>query len=208
MCTESNTGLIAANLYCVYLWANIIGVGVALVALCFIYRSASAAKEAADATKQALFLTHRPRVIVRNIVIPELAKLNRQTPMNQWTQMLSGYYTLANTGGLPATINRAIEGVWIQGGLPMERPDRDNAGRTLSIRLNPGASKEICLTNIILPEDDAIGLINGVTNAYLLVQVDYVDDNNTIRHTSACRKFDPTAKRFVKLADSDYEYAD
>lgn len=134
--------------------------------------------------------------------------LNRQTPMNQWSQMLSGYYTVANIGGMPATITRAIEGVWTEAGLPMERPDRNETGRPLSIRLNPGASREISLASLILPEDDAIGLINGVVNAYLLVKIEYVDDSNTIRHTSACRKFDQAAKRFARLEDSDYEYAD
>jgi hypothetical protein len=160
------------------------------------------------ATYDTLQLTHRPKIIVRNIVIPPLKFLNRKSPMNKWTQELTGYYAVANVGGLPATICHVVEGIWVEKGLPMERPDRDQAGRKVNIILAPGESKEIDFPMMTIPAEDARALINGEANAFFLIHFDYVDSSKIIRRVSACRRYDPDSEQFTRVDNPDYEYAD
>jgi hypothetical protein len=188
-------------LYRAYLLSTIIGVFGAALGIIFLLRQTKA-------TEELLRLTHRPKVVVRNIVIPELTKLNRRTPMNEFTQKLTGYYTVANTGGIAATINHVIEGTWCEKGLPMERPDRKQPGRKVNIALAPGESKEVDFLSITLSERDATALIFGDSSAYFLVRIRYADEKGFVRETSACRKFDPDAMSFTRVDNPDYEYAD
>ncbi|MGA3054195.1 MAG: hypothetical protein ABSD63_08310 [Candidatus Korobacteraceae bacterium] len=164
-------------------------------------------KRQTDITEQTLLLTHRPKITIRNIVIPELTKLNRQSPMNQWSAALVGYYTLANVGGFSATIQNVVDGIWAEKGLPMERPDRGRPERGIGVILAPGESTEISF-NVVLGADDACRIIDGDFAVYILVQVIYVDNSKVVRKTSACRKFDLTEQRFTRVDDPDYEYAD
>jgi hypothetical protein len=185
-------------LYRAYLIATILGVLVALGALCILYAQTKA-------TQETLRLTHRPKIVVRNIVIPELARLNRKTAMTQWTQNLTGHYTVVNTGGLPATITRLIEGTWCGKTLPMERPDRGHSGKTVAMKLSSGESREIDFGNIFLAAEDTVDLIDADTKAFFLVQVEYIDEERIKRRTSACRCFDPTTNAFTIEMNPDYE---
>jgi hypothetical protein len=165
-------------------------------------------RKAAQAAKESIILTHRPKIIVRNIVIHGLEQLNRHTPMNQLSQDLTGYYTVANRGGLPCTIQSVFEGNFVGAELPMERPDRGNPGRQLNIPVAPGESREIPFGHVVLSVNDTIDLINGKTSEFFIVRIRYMDTGNIIRETSACRRFNPSSNRFSREENEDYEYSD
>ena len=186
-------------------WALVIFAGVAAG---FAYMAFAATRRQANATEQMLLLTHRPKIIIRNVVIPELLITNRDTPMNQLTDTFEGYYYVANVGGQPATIRRTTEAIMTGPDLPMERPDKNLSERSISITLAPGESRKVSLDETTLPTQDVCLLINAEINAYLLLLIEYTDTTGTVRHTSACRKFDPASKCFVKVDNPDYEYTD
>jgi hypothetical protein len=186
-------------------WLTVALFGItALFAILAFVASVWQGKSASD----MVILTHRPKIIVRNIVIPALASLNRKAPMSQWTQDLTGYYTVANTGGLPCTIQTVCEGNFVGVDLPMERPDRNNQGRQINMVLAPGEAKELPFGHVILGEDDACDLIDGKTSNFFIVRVRYTDNGKVVRETSACRRFNPTSSRFIRVANRDYEYSD
>lgn len=163
----------------------------------------------ANAADEMFRLTHRPKLIIRNVVIHGMAKLNSQTPMNEQSTVLNGYYTVANVGGLPAILKKRKEGTWCDNkGLPMERPDRENPGKICSDVIAPGESREFSFHDMVLSAEDAVALVFQKTTAYFLVQIEYTDGAGIKRQTSACRKFFQDIKRFGRIEDPDYEYAD
>jgi hypothetical protein len=159
-------------------------------------------------TQKELRLTHRPKRIVRKIAIPALKSLNRKSPMNDWTQEMKGYYWLANVGGLTATVTSTLEGIWVANGLPMEIPGEGDNGRKMNIILKPGESQKINHPDTVIPAEDAMDLIEGKANAFVIVRIEYIDEAGIIRNTSACRRYDPTTEQFTRVDNPDYEYAD
>jgi hypothetical protein len=163
----------------------------------------------ANAADEMFRLTHRPKLIIRNVVIHGMAKLNSQTPMTEQSTVLNGYYTVANVGGLPAILKKRKEGTWCDNkGLPMERPDRENPGKICNDVIAPGESTEFSFHDMVLSTEDAVDLVLQKTTAYFLVQIEYTDEAGIKRQTSACRKFFQDIKRFGRIEDPDYEYAD
>jgi hypothetical protein len=190
-----------------------VGVGfgaiiVGLWTLWVIHRQTTAIEQQAGIMERQTVLAYRPKIVIRNIVIHGLEKLDRQTPMNQWSTDLTGFYTVANVGGTPTTVRRIIDGAWVEKGLPMERPDRSNVGRTVNIPLAPGESIEIDFGHIALTGEDACDLIEGKSIAYFLGRIEYIDSSKIVRETSACRTFDPKVKHFIRVDNPDYEYSD
>jgi hypothetical protein len=181
---------------------------IAAFGVCVAIGSLKAIERQAKSLKEEIRLTHRPRLIVRNIVIAGLENLNRKTSMNKWSQKLTGYYTVANVGGLPATIQWIGEGAWVEKVLPMKRPDQEQPGRNVTVQLEPGESKQLNFGEIVFDVEDACDLIDGKSRAFFLARIRYRDLAGISRETGVCRVFDGTLQYFVRTDNTDYEYSD
>ena len=107
------------------------------------------ARDARDSIK----LTHRPKIIIRSVVIPWIEILNRRTPMKTIAsadldaEQLGGFFYAVNIGNQPATIIGLDEYMLFTDRLPMERPyESGKERRILNIKLQPGEACKIPFT--------------------------------------------------------------
>jgi hypothetical protein len=185
-------------------------VPVTAIAAVYAYRAFTQARRQADAADAMIRLTHRPRIIVRNVVIENIEKLNRSTSDRNLLDIdfsdFKGHYTLANIGGTVAKQVHISHGIYVGTALPMERP----ATQTIKPvpALQPGVAQSIALPAIALSPGNGVAVKNEKADIYWLSLIKYADELGNVRETSICRRFDRQAKRFVRVEDSDYEYAD
>jgi hypothetical protein len=159
-------------------------------------------------TREALILTHRPKLIVRNVVVNELPLFSKDHLIDRFT----GSYDVANVGSTAARIVSVNGGIYMAGGLPMKRPYDDGIpGREDDTRLAAGESRTISLRQQTdLPAAAMIAYLSGEVEAWIVGLLIYRDELGIQRQTGICRRFDPVSKRFVHMEkpDADYEYAD
>lgn len=168
-------------------------------------------RKAAEAARESILLTHRPKLVVRNVVIPSLEVLNRLTSMRDIFDAmdlgrLEGYFQLANVGNTEATIERVRDRILIGLRLPMERQYVDNP--TSGLRLAAGESQSVRFTPLVIPYATQVALMNEVTEVYVMGLITYTDGLGIRRETAFCRKLDRELRRLVPVVDQDYEYSD
>lgn len=185
-------------------------------------KSADAAVQNADAAKEQVLmlektflLTHRPKLILRNVVINRGILDGSDDPFYQGARVAGQFY-IANIGDTRATVMES--GCWViwkkneqpLAGLPMRRPYEGKNGN------NPVSAETVLQPGESLPgifqSDDFLGHeTQRVREAnwpfYVMGWVEYTDDAGTRRRTAFCQKYD-ASKRFVAVVDPDYEHAE
>ncbi len=159
-------------------------------------------RRSTDLTYQALNMTHRARLTVRNVTI-DLAFA---------TSIKDGKAWVTNTGYGPAMILKAYATWIIEDRLPMENPalaaivgehpiDKTlNSGEILQLDLPTTAEMDLSEYRALHERG------TGTKSIYLVGVVKYRDNLTHLRRTFFCRRFDPQLQRFVKVDDPDYEY--
>jgi hypothetical protein len=178
-------------------------------------RSADAAGQSARDAKESIILTHRPKVIVRSVVIPWMELLNRRTPLNVLNEteldqgQLGGFFYAVNIGNQRATIRSLDEFMFFGERLPMERPYEVEVGRReLSISLRPGESCKIAFMPKAIKPDELTEMAVYERPFYVMGRIFYVDDLGNSRETAFCRMIDHQRSRVVPVEDPAYEYAE
>jgi hypothetical protein len=181
----------------------------AVAATVFAFFAFCASYSQAKSTKGMLLLTHRPRIIIRNVASSALRELCilRDRTGQKIGNVIDGSFSVVNTGNTETTIQTMRVGCWIEQQLPHERPDKDFPGFSEPFSLAPGESKEMKFA-VILPVKDTLALTSGIAGAYIIALVKYADKAGIVRETSACRHLDRHDMRFKITDDPDYEYAD
>lgn len=194
---------------------NVVSSLATLVIAIYAVIQANAAKASTDIAKNSIVLTHRPKIIIRSVVIPWLEILNRHTPMttianpNLNAERLDGFFYAINIGNQPATIIGLDEYMAFTDKLPMERPYESGKDRKiLNINLQPG---EACKIPFSPKETTSMELaVVSVKESPFCVagRIIYSDQLRNCRETAFCRQVDHKIGRLVVVSDSDYEYAD
>jgi hypothetical protein len=173
-------------------------------------KSADASSVSANAARDSILLSHRPRVRIRTVAAPVLETLH-VTPIDQLTTTIDGSCHAANVGGTAAVLT-GVEGGFIFGGLSMKPPYFDGtptpepagpkkrleSGETVTLRFGPTTIEPLTLHQIL----------RGETVVFFYCLLIYSDEHGRNRTTAALRRFDQSAKRFVATDDADYEYED
>jgi hypothetical protein len=175
-----------------------------------------AAKKQASLLEKSFLFTHRPKLIVRNVVIKRGIADGKDDPFYE-NALLAGQFYVQNMGDSRATITES--GCWLYWkqnevslpGLPMRRPyEGKNGNNPLSVGavLLPGES----LTAIFQSDDylmtEAQRVREGNWPLYVMGWIEYKDDAGTQRRIAFCRKYDGSKRRFVSETDPDYEHAE
>ena len=159
--------------------------------------------------RRIFYATSRPRLRVRNIVVPQLDKLNRRTSMNEVDQAfqegLNVTFDVVNVG---STVGKSISGsahVSITRALRMKHPDE----KPFIFGQLEGGESRIETTRIErLDPNLIIKLINGDVSFYVIGVLRYEDSFGVKRKTGYCQKFNPDTGRFEPEKDPNYEYTD
>jgi hypothetical protein len=169
------------------------------------WKAASAAQKSADATRAAVVLAHRPKLVVRNVVVPSLSDGNYRG-----SGTLGGTLWVTNTGGTVATDIR-FRMVWlIDTELPMKNPILSQKTLPKVKLLNAGRSTAIRLPAQSLNPDDIrkSTTYGSARSLYLIGIAKFRDQHGELRRTAFCRRFDWNVNRFKAVDDEDYEHAD
>jgi hypothetical protein len=176
-------------------------------------KAAQAARDSVRLTRESIVLTHRPKIIVRSVVIPWMAILNRHTPMNAGQDLddsqLGGFFYAVNVGNQPAILESLDEFMSFDSSLPMERPYESGQNRrALGYTIQPGASYKIRFTP---KQTHSLELAVVAVNEGPFVvggRIIYADTLGNRRETAFCRKVDHQLARLIVVDAPDYEYAD
>lgn len=180
------------------------------------------AREGLDTARQDQILTHRPKLIVRNVVVDGLMAGVGFVPNKSGEMKLTNCRLWITNVGLTDAVVLRTEIQWFFGSrLPMENPinaDVLNGGVTQNLTIKAGEIREIN------PPDypfDFTGFqhINNAAekipmkqqkHLWLIGYVRYQDSKGTfLRHTFFCRKYD-AVRGFFKIdrRRADYSYVD
>ncbi len=163
------------------------------------------------AAHKTLKTTLRPKLLVRRIRLVQGA--SKQNAINPWIIEM----TIANIGGSCATITRSNLTIGHdRSGILGYAPDFDKETNSLGkFVLDSGKSETVPFTL----SHDMVGW-QRITQAiadqgrgqngwiYCLGFIEYRDSLDVIRNTGFFRKYVVETRRFVKIEDPDYEYAD
>ena len=185
----------------------------------------SAAMGALKLAREEFTASHRPRLVVRNIVTK---KVGADAVQDGYLQLIaaeavvSGQFYVANAGDSKATVTEALFMIYAsRNGLPMERPYEGEDGTALVARsvLVPGDATPVIFDATVkvgrnTPANSRYGGGNFRPGedlpTYAMGWIDYLDDARVRRRVSFCRRYDPNERRFLQLreADPDYETAE
>jgi hypothetical protein len=184
-------------------------------------KNVSVADRAANEARDAILLSQRPRLRVRNFVIRP-----GSDPVIFWPGSLIGVqFYVVNAGGSPATIRESHCTVyWTQRQLPMERPYEGQSGNnpiSPGLKLQPGQSwpGSFQSDELMGPEGYLIRNFDPSWAIYLLGWIEYEDNLGIVRRTAFCRRYGPPSEyiprgidapvphgRFNVVRDLDYEH--
>ena len=155
-------------------------------------------KKEAKTAEEQLALARRPKLIVRNIVIPKLVDMVemyvKPTPKKTPAHLLTiNYFTVSNIGGSEATIttiNCALYSTDFKR-LPMRRPyDERSYEGEYAHHFRPGQSIKIPINKRALVGDDYWGKPAHGQEMYFMGMIRYVDQQGIVRETAFCRHWD------------------
>jgi hypothetical protein len=155
-----------------------------------------------DLANRAYFNDHRPRLIVRDAVLPSEPEL---------TGPLLVRYDLVNTGDSGATIreSRIFVGVH-SSGRPVTSPRTDGHDDLRQLRLEAGEFRELtCPIDLATADAMRQNDKGSASRAIFLTGVMiYADDAGKQRRTVFRRRFQREGWVFAKTENPDYEYSD
>jgi hypothetical protein len=173
-----------------------------------------AAIKQASLLEKSFVFTHRPKLIVRNVVTSRAVSDGKDDPFYE-NALLGGQFYVQNVGDSRATVTES--GCWViwkksdtpLAGLPMKHPYEGKEGNhplPIGANLLPGET----LTAIFQSEDylthEAQRVREGNWPLYIMGWIEYKDDVGTQRRMAFCRRYDRSKGRFVIEDDPYYEH--
>lgn len=186
-------------------------------------RASDAAKSSADAARASIVMTHRPKVIVRNVISPEASRLfEAGAPTSEdfanafyarldEVKEVTGTFQIINKGSSPVAKVRVINATMFIGAvLPPKNPC---GGHNVVAGLGavpPGhQAQDIPLTSVALDASQMLSVRQEKTFIFAIGKVLYEDELGGVRRTGFTRRFSMQTGRFVMVKDDpDYEYVD
>jgi len=187
--------------------------------------AADAAKESADAAKVAaeqsvegnrlardeFAANHPPHIIVRRVSLDEGTWFFNQPVTKAWKIQ----YIVANTGRGKASIFEGNATVAeVEKGLPAIPPfdDEGDFSGTFDLIAGESTPQFVYLKREVVDAFQSAIMIDGgkleyKKSIYFFGYVQYRDQIGIVRRTAFCRLFDLKSRRFVAVADPDYEYS-
>jgi hypothetical protein len=172
------------------------------------------AKESADAARDSIILTHRPRLIVRRIVLNTGTQIPTVGVPDAHTWTIG--YAIVNQGGTRATILRqAFHFTEFKDEIPF-RLDYDMEDLPQPIIVEPGQEIEdfIPIDNRLTTLFRMIGTRGdnfshqAIAHTYFWGRIQYSDGNGIVRNVAVFRHYNLELGVFSVGGPVDYEYAD
>jgi len=173
----------------------------------FTYRLWQATQGTLKLARDEFIKSHRPRLIVRNVVLKKPS--NSGHGYLTATDTPSGQFYVENIGDTEATITGS-HAIWFttKTGLPMQRPYEggDNNNKVALIQLEPGMSMPGFFDSDRwqwdYPKADGVDPYAH----FVMGWVSYKDAAGAGYRMAFCRNWDDQAQRFRPVDDPDYEH--
>lgn len=169
-------------------------------------------KEATELTRQSIVLAHRPRLLVKNIIVrvPEGRKDRHTERLAETLADSGGEMYVVNIGRTKAKMTQMHSEVLIGAQLPMVPPYDGKAGAAVDISIPPGGHRWFRFPSERYRHERGVNQINQYgEHLWVLGWLEYTDDLGNPRRTAFCRDWSTTTERFSPVKDDpDYEYAD
>jgi hypothetical protein len=180
-------------------WSNWVLIIVAAGAGVIGYMTLRPIRPEADSTAEMMRVSHRPRIKIRNVVVPQLADMYPPTE-------LKGKCWITNYGASNAVLARIFVD-WVFDPLPMENPATIETMGIQEVTIEPGQITPLPLPVRSISDDDHYMISIGKKSINLVGVVKYWNkDKTTMYRTFFCRRYNPSTKRFSPIQDDDYEY--
>lgn len=180
-------------------------------------------RKATKATTDAVLMTHRPKIIVREIDIPAtLTMFKVGYPTNDPDEIqrilehdlpsartLWGKFRITNKGNNSATIILIEAVIHIGAFLPVPNPCYGQELTLPSQKLVGGATVLIDFAPLAITSEETTRVRNGKLHIFALGKIVYIDDLGNGRRTGFAREFHMETGRFRVVKDEpDYDYVD
>jgi hypothetical protein len=180
------------------IWSNWVLIIVAGFAGFVAWMTLRPIRQEANATAEMMRVSHRPKIKIRNVVVPGL---NYEHPPAKLTGSLWAH----NAGASPAIVAR-LHAQWMFDPLPMQNPATLETTAVSEQIIGVGQIAPVQLPEMELADDRWLDLRTGKA-LYLVGVIKYWNDDKAVmRRTFFCRRYDFTSGRFGKVQDDDYEY--
>jgi hypothetical protein len=172
----------------------------------------SAASAAVELTRRTFLLSHRPKLIVRNIGVASAGQ-PRIVLEKMPEELAQVRFFVANVGGVVGTITSWCGRVFINERLPLDSPCGTQTATNVHIPLSPGVDKQLefrlgTAEDLWVRNTQPEQLNTGKRFLWVMGWIEYTDELGNSRRSAFCRQWDPSSLRFVPVADADYEHAD
>ena len=171
-------------------------------------------KDATELTRQSIALTHRPKLIVRHVIVrpPEATSpqdLGGVAAVAHTLASNGGQLHIVNIGDSAAKITRIHSEMFQGERLPMAPPYDEKPGQDRDLSIAPGAYFYLPFpSERYVQQTSMVRVDNGWEHFWALGWIEYTDSVRTLRRTAFCRKWLNEQAQFVPVGESPYEYAD
>jgi hypothetical protein len=204
-------------------------VGVGIITFGVIAWQAWETRRSASAARDSIVMTHRPKIIVRELYMPEATELfkigNRHTEgvleriiadavrrlekFSADTTIVDGSFRLTNKGTNRATTQLVEAVIYVGDSLPPENPCFGKTVIDKQLKMAAGTTTRIDFKPITLSTDERSAIRDSEAFIYGIGKIIYVDELGNPRRTGFARRFSMKTGRFDILKDEpDYEYVD
>jgi len=173
-------------------------------------QSNATAAKATELTRQSVILTHRPKLIVRNIILDNENSILNFGSGHGWPVEGTGTARIVNVGSSTAHLIAWSCHVLILFLLPITPPFDVKEEELFNLPIAPGeyAAVHFPTTRAEPLAAEDLLRIRGAAGLYVLGRAVYKDDLGTVRTTSFCREWRKGYERFKPVDNPDYENAD
>lgn len=181
------------------------------------------ASNSANSARDAIVMTHRPKLIVRELELPELHLLiddAEDTSANQRIirtsaraldtgfHQLTGSFRLTNKGTTTATVELMEATIFLGERLPPTNPCYGQRLNALYPVLKAGTTTRVNLTPRPTTVDELVAVKQGRLTLFIIGKLIYTDELKNGRRTGFARRFNLDTNRFERKSDEDYDYED
>jgi hypothetical protein len=170
---------------------------------------------ATELTRQSFVLLHRPKVIVRNVVVrvppgkQDIASIAQRLADSVIGSVPGGEFYVVNTGDTDAEITTMHSEMLDGERLPMAPPYEGKPGTPMRVTLPPAVHRLIAFPSEPYVRQHSMQRVEqGWEKFWVLGWIEYIDGAGNVRRTAFCRQWSNEHGRFLPIDNPDYERAD
>jgi hypothetical protein len=192
-------------------------------------QAAEAAQESADVARNSVLMTHRPKIIVREIIMPEATELflvgidgaaktmerviadavRRHERYVPAIAILDGSFRLTNKGSSAAILRLVERTIYLAESLPPENPCFGKSTTMARAEMPSGFTSRVDFETVTITLDQIGQIRREEVAIYVIGKIIYTDGLGNARRTGFARRFNMRTGRFdIVKDDPDYEYVD